>query len=74
MWENDDTVKFFEEHGSALEHRSDGNTMIINFFGINLWNSDDDPRESAEDRCEPLVDYIRNQIIEKVSIISKIKV
>lgn len=67
-------TQFLEEN--EISFMSNGNIIIVKFLGVELWNSDDDPRETFEDSGEPVVnlkDFIKGKILETIDTISKIK-
>lgn len=68
-------AQFLEEN--QISFNSNGDTVIINFLGVQLWNSDDDPREYLDEiLCiykVTLRDFIKGRIIETINTISQIK-
>lgn len=62
---------------NQISFNSNGDTIIITFFGIELWNSDNDQREYLDEvLCiykVTLKDYIKGRIIETINLISQIK-
>lgn len=37
--------RHIDEYGSMVDFMSDGDSIVIQFLGISIWSSDDDPRE-----------------------------
>jgi len=68
-------AQFLEEN--QISYNSNGDAIIINFLGVQLWNSDDDPREYLDEiLCiykVTLRDFIKGRIIETINTISQIK-
>jgi len=62
---------------NQISFNSNGDAIIINFLGVQLWNSDDDPREYLDEiLCiykVTLRDFIKGRIIETINTISQIK-
>jgi hypothetical protein len=57
--------KHIEEYGSMITCSSDGDCVIIQFLGIRIWASDDDPREWNEERGMydiELLDWCKKEI------------
>jgi hypothetical protein len=54
--------------------KTDGNTIIIEFLGCQLWNNDDDEREYDEfaDTYEPLEPFLRRRVGVLIENIRKI--
>jgi hypothetical protein len=68
-------AQFLEEN--QISFNSNGDTIIISFLGVQLWNSDDDPREYLDENLGlykvSLQQFIRGKIIEIINLISQIK-
>ena len=74
IWElNCEAYDYFGE--DLFTAKTDGNTILINFLGVCIWNSDDDMREyTEEDEYEPLSKYITREahkIIRKLNSVKK---
>lgn len=53
----------FLDKGYDLILKATGFIIIVEFVGVQIWNSDNDERELDEhDEYEPLEPYLRNQI------------
>ena len=66
---NDDLfMTYGDEQHQAFGYSSDGCSEIIEFAGIRLWHSDDDPRDFIEDAndYEDLYEFIRKTYNEKL--------
>ena len=68
-------AQFLEEN--QVSYKSNGNAIIIEFLGVELWNSDNDPREYLDEvLCIYKVNlrqFIKGRIIETIILISQIK-
>lgn len=60
---------FYERCGideySPLSLSTDGNTILIKFMGVNIWNTEDDMRDyirEGYDEREDLENYLRSEI------------
>jgi len=55
---------------------SNGFAQIVEFIGVQLWNSEDDMREDINDDGdkEPIEVYLRREIRKLLGVFSKIKV
>ena len=56
--------------------KSNGFVQIVDFIGIQLWNSEDDMREDINDSGdkEPIESYLRRQLNEELSKLKLIDV
>lgn len=78
IWElNCEAYEYFEED-CLFSLKSGGNTILVNFLGVNIWNSDDDMRgyidEDNQEEKEPLDQYLTKEasrIINKLDFINK---
>ena len=50
---------------------TNGNCTLVNFIGINLWNSEDDDRgfDDKTNKYEPFEGYLRRRLNEELSIL-----
>ena len=68
-------AQFLEEN--QVSFNSNGDIIQIEFLGVLLWDSDNDPRERFEDSDKPVVNlknFIKGKILEIIAIISEIQV
>lgn len=63
---NNNFIEVSEENGYdyQLELISNGNTFVIRWLDITIWNSDDDSRQFDEDKneYEPLEQFLKKRI------------
>jgi len=73
IFESTDEIEYFN-----ITVTTNGYTDIVNFFGIQIWNSDDDCRGYSdpedESTIEPIEQHLRNRVNEELSKIARIKV
>lgn len=68
-------AKFIEE-GAPLDYMSDGNIVIIRFFEVPIWDSDNDTRDMDEngEYTTDLQTHIRRLIRHHIKMISQIDI
>lgn len=76
---NQEVYDFFESYGLSFpifELNTDGFSIIITFMGnYRLWDSDEDEREFYKDerKYEPLEQYLRREVQERIDQIGSVK-
>jgi len=75
IYENDGMQKLIENYGEILEIRSTGFATCIIFLGFQIWNTEDDERETYDNgEYKSLSYFLRKKIIFVLETLSKLKV
>jgi hypothetical protein len=64
------------EYSMPILLTTDGASLLIEIYGVQIWNDDEDDREFSEEKneYEPLEPFLRKKINEELELIKKIKV
>lgn len=66
--------KLIEDNGNLFTMGSDGDECYVEFLGLCVWSSNEDPRiyNEAEDEYEPILSYLKRKANEILLVLQSL--